>query len=190
MTGLRNPAALAALAKGDIDNAVRAATPGDIEAQEAAGQQELVRSTNMPKDMSEGREVYEKLGFKFGEDADDIFICAELPKGWKRQATDHSMHSDILDEQGRKRIGVFYKAAFYDRSANCYLIPRYRVHCEYDDAGRRKYSVIDQGDDDKILQSFGTAEPKQWDDADRLQKDASAWLLKTYPNCNDQTAYW
>lgn len=114
-----NPAALAALAKGDLDNFAVAATPGGIEAQEAAGQAMLCASAQLPKELHGcTRESLEALGFKFGNDVDELFVTCTLPPGWKKQATDHSMHSDLLDDQGRKRAGIFYKAAFYDRRAD------------------------------------------------------------------------
>lgn len=117
-----NPAALDALLKGDLKNYETASRPGGIEAQEKAGQQELVASTNMPKELQPNQEAFEALGFVFGEPIDEIFVSATLPKGWTRAATDHSMHSDILDETGKARVHVFYKAAFYDRRANTYIV--------------------------------------------------------------------
>ena len=115
------PAALAALANGDIDNAAIAATPGGIEAQEAAGQATFCAQEILPKDHGD-REAYEALGFRFGEDYDDIFVNASLPSGWAKRATDHSMWSDIVDENGTVRARVFYKAAFYDRRAFMLLV--------------------------------------------------------------------
>ena len=44
-----NPAAIIALAQGDIENALIAATPGGIEAQEARGQQEFAANSTLPK---------------------------------------------------------------------------------------------------------------------------------------------
>lgn len=110
-------AALAALADGDIDNFERASTVGGIEAQEAAGQQMLCATDILPKTMDPDRQTYESLGFVFGPDEDDLFLKATLPPGWKKQATDHSMWSTILDDSGTARVSVFYKAAFYDRKA-------------------------------------------------------------------------
>lgn len=80
------PAALAAAAEGDLRNALVAATPGGIEASEKAGQQALVASTDMPKQLD--RAAFEKVGFTFGADVDELFIKATLPPGWKRGATD------------------------------------------------------------------------------------------------------
>jgi hypothetical protein len=110
------PAALGALAKGDLTNFVAAATPGGIEAQEAAGQQALVNSELLPLDGIDDvaiplRITYEKKVI------DGIFVKASMPIGWKKVGSDHSMWSYIVDETGKKRAAIFYKAAFYDRSA-------------------------------------------------------------------------
>lgn len=115
------PAALAALVGGDVDNFLVASTPGGIERQEAEGQKMLVESTLLPKDLFPDREVWEQEGFVFGEDHDDLFVNVNLPVGWKKVATDHSMWSNIEDAEGLPRVAIFYKAAFYDRRANATL---------------------------------------------------------------------
>lgn len=97
---------------------------GEIEAMEARGQQQLVESTDLPTQISGGTQAdFEALGFTFGEPHahDPLFRPATLPEGWTKQGTDHSMHSKILDTLGRERVGVFYKAAFYDRRADMHL---------------------------------------------------------------------
>ena len=97
--------------------------PGAIEAQEANGQRELVNSSQLPAKGDRNVDVkaqYEKMGIKvIGETkGDDLFLDVELPSGWKLQPTEHSMHSHLIDDLGRKRAGIFYKAAFYDRKAD------------------------------------------------------------------------
>lgn len=102
------------------------ANPGAIEAQEAAGQKELVNSTQFPTDLGyDGKkEDYEALGFVFGHvnPKDPMFQDVQLPEGWYRGASDHSMWSYIYDTEDRRRVAIFYKAAFYDRSANAGLL--------------------------------------------------------------------
>lgn len=93
---------------------------GGIEAQEAQGQRDLVHSETLPTEMSaEAKAALEALGVKFGGgvEGDPQFQYAELPAGWKKAPTDHSMWSDLLNEKGEKVAAIFYKAAFYDRSA-------------------------------------------------------------------------
>jgi hypothetical protein len=111
-----------------LSSAVRRGSPGAIEAQEAKGQAELVGSDILPKD-NRDREFFIKLGFVFKGDVpgDDLFEYVIFPKGWSKRATEHAMHTDILDPEGRVRGGIFYKAAFYDRKAGCSLKRRYEV---------------------------------------------------------------
>lgn len=94
-----------------------------IEEQERNGQHQLVHSDRLPTDMSGTRAQFEALGFTFGDpdDADPLFQPATLPAGWTRQGANHAMGSYLLDDLGRRRAQVFYKAAFYDRRANMYL---------------------------------------------------------------------
>ena len=111
-----NPAAVSAAARGDMDNFMVAATPGGIEAQEAMGQAALVGTKDtLPKDCPQ--KELEALGFVFGGPIDDLFINVTFPAGWSKKATEHSMWSELLDETGKKRGAIFYKAAFYDRRA-------------------------------------------------------------------------
>jgi hypothetical protein len=97
-------------------------TSGAVERQESAGQQELVHSDRLPTACNKA--AFEALGFTFGDPdpADPLFMPATLPEGWEKRATDHSMGSVIVDPLGRERVSIFYKAAFYDRSAHMNLI--------------------------------------------------------------------
>ena len=96
--------------------------PAAIENQEANGQRELVEGAQLPVEIT-GKEILEKAGIKFGESLPDdpLFCYAELPKGWKKQATEHSMWSDLVDDKGVVRATIFYKAAFYDRRATMHV---------------------------------------------------------------------
>lgn len=100
---------------------------------ESAGQRQLVHSDRLPTDMGSNTvEEFEALGFKLGDPdpQDPLFRPATLPEGWSREASDHSMGSYIVDQNGRKRVSIFYKAAFYDRSANMRLCT---IHNEIQD---------------------------------------------------------
>ncbi|WP_424958446.1 hypothetical protein [Hyphomicrobium sp. 1Nfss2.1] len=161
---------------------------------EREGQQALVASTDMPKEMRPSREAFEKVGFVFGEDVDELFVRAKLPPGWTRAGTSHAMHSDIIDEQGRKRVGVFYKAAFYDRRANAGLITRYQARWLFpseENSGlqkdQRAWIVTDA--DREIFRT----EPFKNDDYpadDAAKAVAHAWLNERFPDASDPTAYW
>jgi hypothetical protein len=90
-----------------------------VEAQEKRGQQQLIHSDRLPTVMHDPREAFESVGFTFGEPdpRDRLFAPATLPDRWKREGSDHAMWSYILDQLGRRRVSMFYKAAFYDRDA-------------------------------------------------------------------------
>ena len=117
---ITNTRSLAATRAGAFLNIL----PGAIEASEAQGQRELVNSTQLPTDMdAKCRAALEAAGVKFGpaSPGDPMFCSAELPAGWQKKATDHAMYSDLVDEKGSAVAAIFYKAAFYDRSAHMYL---------------------------------------------------------------------
>lgn len=103
--------------------AVMGGNPRAIEAQEVRGQQELLHSTKLPRSGGEDH-LYEELGFVFGPQvpSDDLFRDAHLPIGWKREKSDHTMWSYIVDERNIRRVAIFYKAAFYDRDAFMQLV--------------------------------------------------------------------
>lgn len=190
-----NPAALKAAISGDFANAMVASTPGGIEAQEKRGQAALVASTNMPKEMHPGREAFERLGFAFGDVVDDLFVQATLPPGWTRAATDHSMHSDILDEKGRKRVGVFYKAAFYDRKASANLVARFRVEKKYPEGNGAidRDAMLPTIVTDSGVEIHRAGESKyigDWEKGDQLENDARKWLDENRPGWRDPVGSW
>ncbi len=189
-----NPAAAAALGRGDVENALIAATPGGIEAQEKHGQELLVKSTDMPIELLPNREAFEKVGFKFGDPIDTLFVAAALPPGWQREATDHAMWSHIVDEHGRKRVNIFYKAAFYDRRADARIEPRYTAQWMFPGEpssglqdGQVVWVVRDAG------KEIHRGAPFSRDDFDADKKEAEAvktWLKERFPDHEDPTAYW
>lgn len=118
-----------------------------IEGMEAEGQKQVVADSEvMPADGP--WDALRTLGF--GEpvpiEGDDMFVRTRLPEGWAKQPTNHSMWSEVIDERGIERVAVFYKAAFYDRSA----------HSQVVNVGRRLASNKIYGDDPVGL-------PEKWD---------------------------
>lgn len=95
--------------------------PTAIENQEAEGQKLLCQSSQLPVDVRGGDalETYKSLGIKVirTSEGDKLFYDVILPSGFKIQPTDQPMHSDLLNSEGEKVGGIFYKAAFYDRKA-------------------------------------------------------------------------
>jgi hypothetical protein len=136
-------ASYAAALRGDLKNAMM--TSADIVASEKAGQQDLVNSSKLPK--KGNWDLLKSWGLQIIDDADDLFYNVALPEGWTKQGTTHDMHSSLLDELGRKRAGIFYKAAFYDCRADITPIKaRFCVSKHYGDDYSRdtiRFDVVD-----------------------------------------------
>ena len=187
---MTTPAAIKALVSGDLENLIAASTKGGIEAQEARGQETFVQSETLPKECP--RKDLESLGFVFGEDFDDIFINVVFPEGWKKVATEHSMHNDLIDDKGRCRGGIFYKAAFYDRHADLNLSSRYSVCQNFELETGLQFRALDGGE---VIFSteLGVTEKHSdayWTERKVLQAKAEGFLTANYPNYRDVLAYW
>lgn len=167
--------------------------------QEAAGQSSFVGSDTLPTDMQgNAKEVLEAAGVQFlGIVEDDpMFQYVELPEGWQKVATGHSMWSDLVDDKGRKRAGIFYKAAFYDRSAHIGVNRRFGVGIDYNklDEGVAEAIVTDGGEE--IFRSAGVEFDPEGDyDLRRAAQDeatteARQWLIERYPDWENAAAYW
>jgi len=204
MTELRwTPAAVAAALAGDLENLMVAASPGGIEAQEARGQQDLVNSSKLPVDLNgDSREQFEAIGIRFGEMVDDLFAMVELPAGWKVVPTDHSMNNHLVDDKGRKRAHIFYKAAFYDRRAHMNIVRFYRVSTQpvggySDDWGAdqlRQWEATVEGGE-KVV--FTTNPQSGLEDISQhiamkcvLENECHDWLEEHAPDWKDPLAYW
>lgn len=183
-TGM-TPAMLLAALEG---HGVAAGTPDAIELSEAQGQVDLVNSTHLPIKTSPDKEtITAETGIVFGEPVDELFVNAALPSGWAKRATDHSMHSDLLDDRGRVRADIFFKAAFYDRRADLRFRAFYTVFSNYDTDA---VTITDAND--KTVKDFGCAAVSaiSRDEFYALQDKATAWLTENYPDYRDPFAYW
>lgn len=210
-TGL-TPAAVRAAVEGDMENFLAAITPGGIEAQEARGQRDLVASGNLPRRGTveayhrdeNNRTAMERLGFVFGRMVDTLFVEATLPGGWSIRPTSHSMWSTVFDAQGRARMSIFYKAAFYDRNAFLTVTPRYVVQLHraaHPDEPEREthsqeewlqslrcYYVADYDGTARFIgEAFRTGDFQA--DSARYQ-ECEAWLEAHYPDYRNPFAYW
>lgn len=94
--------------------------PQAIEAQESRGQQQLVGSDLLPTEVTpDVKQVLVDAGVVFHDPRPDdpLFCPVDLPLGWSKRPTEHSMWSELIDKEGNVRATIFYKAAFYDRRA-------------------------------------------------------------------------
>ena len=171
-----------------------------LENMEKEGQDLDVRKTMLAKDMYPSKEVWEQVGFTFTDiPGDDVLCKATLPEGWSIKATDHSMWNEIIDAKGHVRGTMFYKAAFYDRSAHMSLNSRYRVHSEYIGEDSRTVEVYFGNAQEKImvagqvyLKRYATPEEKKeiWDKQNMLLEQATKFAQENYPDWQNVIAYW
>lgn len=186
----------AACRADNIRDLIAATSPGGIERQEAAGQASFVQDTTLPKDCD--RDMLALAGVKFGPDANDLFVTVQLPDGWKKQATEHSMWSYLLDEKGRKRGSIFYKAAFYDRRAHMQMIRRYNidghVSCDADgndvEYGKNTHMKTVVVDGDTALRAIAVRKADDYAAGDMHEKQAEQWLDQNHPDWRNPLAYW
>lgn len=197
------PAALSALLSGDMPNFRAASTPGGIEAQEAQGQRDLVSNFDrLPLRMSQTeKETAIAFGFEFGEPIDEVFMSVKAPEGWTLRASDHNMHSDILDGSGALRGNMFYKAAFYDRRADLSWNSRYSVQCKRGDE-TTIYVGTDARDNVAVIEPVEVPTPQFPADRDYTNYDAARvveqaaeakmreQLAELFPDYSNPAAYW
>ena len=169
-----------------------------LEHMEKEGQKRAVNNTMVAKKMFPSRKKWEELGFTFTDIPGDNLLCnATLPEGWKLEATDHSMWNNFIDEQGRERGSMFYKAAFYDRDAHMQLYNRYKVIKDYLDDhvttevyfGNPEEKLFVAGQIHKDYSSQESIDA-YFDELERLQYLADNFANLYYPNWRDETAYW
>lgn len=174
---------------------------GAIERQEADGQRQFTQSDTLP---TRGlADIATSVGIRIlGPVPDDkLFTRVHLPAGWTKRATNHSMWSDLLDELGRIRASIFYKAAFYDRSAHISFHQRFDIAPDAelkDKTGEVSWVVTDC---EKVLYRtppispgmlygapgyFEAAEPL---DA-KARQQAIDWVSVRYPAWKSLSAYW
>lgn len=153
-------------------------------------------------------EAWAAMGVVFGEPVDGLFRKAKLPKGWVIRPTDHPMHSDLLDDKGRKRARIFYKSAFWDRDAYIDPEPRFTIGRDYDlarnDGDTReqlRYRVRDCDrtifETEIVIFKAKNRRPMSREDfakrdeiTKRLEATCKAWLIERYPNYEKIAAHW
>lgn len=185
-----------------LESLVTGDVGGAIMNQEKRGQGDLVHSDTLPVRCP--REELEALGFVFGDMADELFIRVTMPEGWKKEPTDHSMWSRLVDPQGRQRGSIFYKAAFYDRDAFMHLDCRFGYTIQ-PVGGYDAYETWEQRNaapDEVVVKDCGDivwrSEPQEqpadrkdaYDQDRQLRAQGKAWLDEHYPDWESPLSYW
>jgi hypothetical protein len=176
---------------------------GAIERQEARGQRQVAALSQLPCDSPWDK--LEQLGIKRLEDGDGVLCRAQLPEGWQIVPTDHAMWSRLVDEKGRERAGMFYKAAFYDRSAHLHLTRRYTAQVRpvggwEAQSGKFEGVILDS---ETVIYThpqvvteppFDAQDRKPYmaylDTEDTIQGELNAELRTRYPDHENPLAYW
>lgn len=179
-----------------------------IETQEARGQADFVESTTLPTeyntyDKYDPEGILKSFGVVFlgPVEGDPMFQYVNLPKGWKKKPTSHSMWSELVDDKGRKRASIFYKAAFYDRKASISLCRRYTYDQDYGEAYDVGQLVVYVKDGSSIIFTttvrdivYREGGAKDYDVYDKIQKEAYTeaknWLNVNFPDWEKYDAYW
>ncbi len=174
--------------------------PNAIERQEAQGQKELVNSSQLPTNSNtrdvDAKDQYEKMGIKVVgvTEGDEIFYDVEMPEGWKKEATDHSMWNKLVDNKGRERAMFFYKAAFYDRSSHINFSRRFNVIGNYEVKDQLSYKVVDSEGEVVLFETNhvvrGEDTREYYKQTDLLREEAVMFLKDKYPNYEDINSYW
>lgn len=171
-----------------------------VDAQRGRGQEQFANSDTLPVQMlgENTRAMLEAAGVRFlgPVEGDKLFQYVELPSGWRKSATAGSLYTDLLDDKGRKRASIFYKAEFCDRVAHIRASPRFRITLDFERERRDNMAIGVVFDGEEVI--FAT-EPTRLpsehntqffeigDNAKRLTKD---WLAERYPDWENPAAYW
>jgi len=170
--------------------------PNAIYAQEARGQRSFVESETLPMECSrEAKATLEAAGVKFlGEvPGDPLFQYVELPSGWKKMPSEHSMWSYLVDEKGRTRASIFYKAAFYDRNARFSVDRRYHTEFDYDRFASKHVAItrVMDGKTEIYATEPRVVEGKEsYEVSPEANAVAEQWLTEHYPEWKNPGAYW
>lgn len=171
-------------------------TSNMIELQEAQGQRELVRSEVLPtQGLHDLRDILERAGGSVGSpvDGDPMFTHVTMPSGWSKKATDHSMWSSLVDQAGRERASIFYKAAFYDRGAFIRLNQRFVVDAYSHKVEHEVKAVLRdaKGEVQRETQIVSVqCDREAYETRQKLAKEIEGWLDANYPDWTNPAAYW
>jgi hypothetical protein len=176
--------------------AMIAGTPGAVDAIQNQEQDDLVTSTQLPIKADQGDwDVFKSWGIVRGDDVDKWFCNVTLPAGWKKQRTDHSMWSDLLDQNGLKRASIFYKSQMgWVEDAFIHSSRRFYASACRDDYYVDKAPYIPtikesngktlwRGTPVEVNDDKGTA-------MDKAREIAFAKLKELYPDYDKTDAYW
>lgn len=175
--------------------------PNAIEEQEKQGQKELSESSQLPVKVNSPREInineqYALMGINVvgKTEGDELFLEIKLPNLWKIERTDHSMWNKLLDNKGRERASIFYKAAFYDRDSFINFSTRYIWEGNYDREDSISFFVKDNATGEIIFEteimSKDVNQVNYFKKQDDLKDQCKEFLEVKFPEYENINAYW
>jgi len=161
-----------------------------IEYQEKLGQQNLCNSCELPikcNDYGYFKKLHD-IGITILHTEEEIntlpkgelFIKVELPKGWSIKPTSHSMWSNLIDDKGRERASIFYKAAFYDRDAHLSFNRRFRISGKIADYDEKQFEYKPE----YILDGYETELVEEIEENEQWGYDGCHYICKEIKQVN------
>ena len=163
---------------------------------ESVGQKALASSDTLPTRVDPiGKTALESAGVVFEGvvPGDGIFQFCKLPEGWRKVPTENSYWTDLVDDLGRVRASIFYKAAFYDRDAHMNVRTRFSTRSSYPKNGLPETEAVSMAmDGTKILETFKVPvdATESWVAGEKASDLARAWLTEHHPDWKNPAAYW
>jgi hypothetical protein len=141
-----------------------------------SAQMSMVETCHLPSKITHGstQEMFEALGFVFGDQVDRRHRKVILPKRWTMVPTSSPTLMSIEDEKGRLRVRVHEIADFWDPYADMSLYTRFHIDYYAGD----DYPIYDRCQGDKLIAKSNE------------QEAAEAWLQLHFPEWKDPSAYW
>lgn len=176
-----------------------------VERSEKREQENTVRNERLPIKANghsiSAEEQYAKMGIEVIGAYDDLFFSVKLPKGWKIEATDHSMWNNLIDLNGKIRATFFFKGAFYDRDAFSNFERRYswkdmpfdsyETNATYEERKTREhYGKVYDGDREIFSTDEKHSHNEKWFENDEIKEECLEFLNKNYPDWKSVDAYW
>lgn len=157
--------------------------------------QQLITTTQIPKDLNPKKEIWEDLGFTFTNNNENTnFYNTTLPNGWNILPTNHSMLLNIIDEHNRIRGNILHNTKTY-----IYLNTRYRICVNYVGKGYNTIEIYFGNEEEKLFIA-GQVHKENYADKNeiinayeeqiKLTRLAQEWAEYNYPNYEDVRAYW
>lgn len=127
---------------------------------------------------------------------DTLYFDAELPAGWHIKATDNIWWSEVIDNKGRKRAGVYCKEMCGTGDTFIKFFARYDFYANFNEQDKENMSwvVTDNATELVVFEtekmSTDSNERDYWVLRDKLTGQCLDFLAKNYPNHEDINAYW